>query len=368
MMKHAEIAFATNTRMREPVATASRPLHEPPVTVRPMLTVMTRNLFLGADLTPAYDALADPGGLAGLPAVVAGIFNPSAPLGAVQRTDFATRVVALADEIEATHPDLIGLQEAAVWRTRPLSPGAGAEGVIHDHLGMLEAELARRELGYRRVATVEIGDVELPSAAGIGVGLTNRDAILAREQPPGGDVGLSNVRTGAFVNLLALPTAQGTFALARGWAAVDAQLRGRTIRFIATHLEVASSPAAADVQLLQARELVDGPARTSLPVVMLGDFNARPGTATYDSLRAAGFDDAWTRANDAGLPGPTCCHAPSLADPADVLRRRIDLILTRGDIAATECHVVGDRPGDFRAGLWPSDHAGVVARLEFTGT
>jgi endonuclease/exonuclease/phosphatase family metal-dependent hydrolase len=332
-----------------------------------MLKVMTRNLFLGADLTPAYQALADPGGLAELPAVVAHIFNPGDPLGAVQRTDFSTRVLALAGEIEATRPDLIGLQEAAVWRTRPSLPGAGAERITYDHLEMLEAELARRDLRYRRVATVENGDVELPSAAGISVGLTNRDAILSREKRHGGGVRLSNVRTGGFVNTLPVHTAQGTFALARGWAAVDARLRGRTVRFIATHLEVASPRAAADVQLLQAGELVDGPASTSLPVVMLGDFNARPGTPTYDSLRAAGFDDAWTRANPAGPPGSTCCHGTSLTDPADVLRKRIDLILTRGDVTATECRVLGDQPGDFRAGLWPSDHAGVVATLELAG-
>ena len=149
---------------------------------------MTRNLFLGADLTPAYEALAGDGGLARLPGVVAATFNPGPPLGAVQRTDFSTRARALADEIEATDPDLIALQEAARWRTR------GPTGsVAYDHLELLEAELARRGLAYRRVVAAESGDVELPSAAGIMVGLTNRDAILARD-----DVALSNGRTGAF--------------------------------------------------------------------------------------------------------------------------------------------------------------------------
>jgi endonuclease/exonuclease/phosphatase family metal-dependent hydrolase len=317
---------------------------------------MTRNLFLGADLTPAYKALAAPDGPAALPAAVAAIFNPGAPPGVVQRTDFATRAVALADEVEATLPDLIGLQEAAVWRAD--------DAVASDHLELLEAELARRGLRYRRVGAKANGDVALPSAAGFDVGLTDREAILAREDPEGGELTLSNLQTGDFATTLPLHTAHGTFALARGWMSVDVRLRGASVRFINTHLEVAGPPAAAAVQLAQARELVDGPARTALPVVMVGDFNSRPGRPTYDALLAAGFDDAWTRANPDGPAGLTCCHAHPLDDPGDALRGRIDLVLTRGGIAATEAFVVGDQPGDFRAGLWPSDHAGVVATLE----
>src|SRR3954447_1379107 len=114
---------------------------------------MTRNLFLGADLSPAYRALAPagraalppasralagPDGPARLPAVVAAIFNPSPPLGMVQRTGFATRAVALAGEIAATEPDVIGLQEAAVW-------SVDGEPAV-DCLAPLEAEPAATAL------------------------------------------------------------------------------------------------------------------------------------------------------------------------------------------------------------------------------
>jgi endonuclease/exonuclease/phosphatase family metal-dependent hydrolase len=307
---------------------------------------MTRNLFLGADLTPAYRALAAPDGLAGLPAAVAAIFNPDPPLGLVQRTDFARRAVALAGEIAATGPDVIGIQEAAVWR-------AGEE-VAADHLELLEAELERRGLRYRRAAVKENGSVALPSATGILVGLADREALLVREE-----LDVSNVQTGAFANALAMETAQGSFSLARGWIAADVA----GVRCVTTHLEVASSAAAATVQRLQAQELVEGPAATVLPVVLLGDFNARPERATYAYLREAGFDDAWTQANPDGAPGFTCCHAEPLDDPGDTLRARIDLILTRG-LVATEALVVGE----FDGGLWSSDHAGVVAELGLTAS
>jgi endonuclease/exonuclease/phosphatase family metal-dependent hydrolase len=318
-----------------------------------ILRVLTRNLFLGADLMPAYRALAAPDALTTLPAIVAQLFNPGEPPGVVQRTDFAARAAGLADEIEAAAPDLIGLQEAAQWRTD--------DTVASDHLDLLEAELARRGLRYRRVAAAVNGDVALPSAAGFNVGLRDREAILARDDE---EVLTANVQTAAFVNTLPIVTPNGTFALARGWMSVDATVRGTQVRLISTHLEVSRPPAAAAAQLAQAGELLAGPADTSLPVVMLGDFNSRPDAPTYAALRAAGFDDAWTRANPSDDAGFTCCHRAGLADPADTLRSRIDLILTRGAITATEAFLVGHRPADMRAGLWPSDHAGVVATLE----
>jgi endonuclease/exonuclease/phosphatase family metal-dependent hydrolase len=303
---------------------------------------MTRNLFLGADLTPAYRALAAQDGLAGLPAAVAAIFNPGEPPGLVQRTDFATRAVALAGEIAAAEPDVIGLQEAAVWRAGDAPP--------EDHLALLEAELERRGLRYRRVAVKENGSVALPSAAGILVGLADREAMLARE---GLDV--SNVQTGAFANALTMKTAQGSFSLARGWIAADVE----RIRCVTTHLEVARPAAAATAQRLQAQELVEGPAATELPVVLLGDFNARPEGETYAYLRGAGFEDAWTQANPDGPAGFTCCHRQGLDNPADTLRARIDLILVRGGATAAAASVVGE----FSSGLWPSDHQGVVADI-----
>ena len=323
-----------------------------------MLTVMTRNLFIGADLGPAYRALRARDELERLPQVVAEIFNRTPPLGIVQRSNFAARAVGLADEIEAALPDLVGLQEAAAWRTRPT---ASADPLSDDHLELLESELARRGLQYERVAAVTNGDVELPSAAGGTVGLTDREAILARAD---GDVRrISNVRTGNFASSLPIRTVAGTTGFIRGWASVDADLQDGTVRFITTHLEVAASPVAAAVQLRQAGELLDGPAATSQPVVLVGDFNARPGTPTYERVRAAGFDDAWTRANPDGPAGFTCCQGLAAGSRGKTLRSRIDLIFTRGEIEAISAGVVGDQDRESAFGLRPSDHAGVVATV-----
>src|SRR4029453_8806887 len=83
-----------------------------------------------------------------------------------------------------------------------------------------------------------------------------------------------------------------------GWGAVDVQVRGKALRVLNTHLQVESpSPLVSAIQVAQARELLTGPASTSLPVILVGDFNSRAdgtGKVTYSQLRGEGFDEVWS--------------------------------------------------------------------------
>jgi hypothetical protein len=59
-----------------------------------------------------------------------------------------------------------------------------------------------------------------------------------------------------------------------------------------------------------------------------------------------------------------------LLNAQPVFDQRIDFIFTRnlpGNAHAVHREVVGDRTVDRRAGLWPSDHAGVVATFVALG-
>jgi endonuclease/exonuclease/phosphatase family metal-dependent hydrolase len=108
-------------------------------------------------------------------------------------------------------------------------------------------------------------------------------------------------------------------------------------------------------------------------MIWVGDFNSDasggpvtgvpPMTATYGEVLAAGFEDAWAKQHPANT-GLTCCFAADLRDPAPAFTSRIDLVLTRGRFEVENAKVIGAAEADrLPSGLWPSDHAGVVATL-----
>jgi hypothetical protein len=103
---------------------------------------------------------------------------------------------------------------------------------------------------------------------------------------------------------------------------------------------------------------------------MAGDFNANaddptdPTFLTYETAIGAGLVDAWSEAHGSD-PGYTCCQAQNLLNSASSLNQRIDLVFLGGDIGVDDIHLIGDAGSDRTpSGLWPADHAGVVATLE----
>jgi endonuclease/exonuclease/phosphatase family metal-dependent hydrolase len=298
-----------------------------------------------------------------MPALLAAV---GAGWAQVQANDFPARAQALADEIATAKPDLVGLQEAMLFRTDtpPDGPGTNAETVAYDFVSLLRAALARRGLDYSAVSVFTGTDAELPAGLPptLDVRLTDHVVVLARVDEKTADLKLSNPESGPYPTALTVPTVAGPVTLPRGWASVDVKIRGKSFRFVTTHLESFS----AAVRNLQASELLAGPVDTSLPVVLVGDMNSGPGTdlGADSILLGGGFSDAW---NDG--PGLTCCHAVDLHNPDPTLTKRIDLVLTKGGFEAVSADVVGEEPSDRTpSGLWPSDHAGVVATLRLPAT
>jgi endonuclease/exonuclease/phosphatase family metal-dependent hydrolase len=321
------------------------------------IRIMTQNMDEGTNFTELL-AATSPGAFF---AAVATTYQN------ILATKPAERAATIAREIARERPDIVGLQEASILRTGATAP---ATTVKSDLLQSLQDELERLGEHYRIAAIVPGFDAEAPSTLGFDVRLTTQDAILVRREHLVGNPRLSNNQVQRYLAGLTVPTALGiTFTLPRGWASFDITVRGRTMRFVTTHLDTFPS-----VSLPQVKELIASAAdSTTLPVVLSGDFNARadntadPSYPTYKAAIDAGFIDAWLKARMAD-PGFTCCQNPSLSNATTALNQRIDLVLLRGITSVSDVRLVGDKPGEKTpSGLWPSDHAGLAMSLKIPG-
>jgi endonuclease/exonuclease/phosphatase family metal-dependent hydrolase len=260
----------------------------------------------------------------------------------VQATRFLERAQAIAAEVGARRPEVIGLQEVEVIRTDTPADGSAtpAETVLYDYLDILLAALTARGLHYAPAAVVQNSDTELPTALGFDVRATDRDVILVRTDLRRADLKWRNPQAANFATNLIIPTLGGPITLLRGWTALDLKIRGKKFRVVNTHLE----PFHPGVQVAQAMELLGGAGATSRPTLFMGDFNSRAdmtGSPTYGILRAAGFDDAWSDEHP-GDPGLTCCWEAHLLSPVPPFDERIDLVLHRGGFMTISSEIVGE--------------------------
>src|SRR6267143_6063500 len=308
-----------------------------------VIGVMTRNLYLGADLGPVIAAKD----------VAQFVGATSAAWAMVQKNDFHTRVQALVAEIAKRRPALVGLQEAFTWHT--VSRVDGKATVVYDYIPELLAALAVRGLEYRLAAQVELLQFQAPTVFGFDVRTTDHGAILARE-----DVHTSNAVGKAFSdqNLLPLSILGTPLLVKRGYMTVDVKYGDQSLRFVSTHLE-SFHPAFRQLQAAELATVLAGDAR---PVILVGDLNSHPGTEGEAILAAAGFEDVWPALHS--TPGLTCCFLDDLTKTQGAaFSERIDYVLTRGPFEPRKAVVLGAAPSTRVGGLWPSDHGGLFAEV-----
>jgi Endonuclease/Exonuclease/phosphatase family len=370
------------------------------------LTVMSRNLYLGADLTPALQASG-----------VEGAVNAAYQIEQqVHRTKFpSVRAALLAKEIQKAKPDVVGLQEAAWWRTGPYDPSAitgspkatqtdpqGGD-FLNDLLTQLNqkskgkgkkgnASAAKKPIQYRIAVVKQEFDYELPINPN-GTGgltpctsnpsschnerLTMRDAILVRK-----GVKVSNASSGTFKTLLRVQVG-GIIPVdvTRGWVAIDAKVNGRKVHVVDSHLEAFDSAASntgsdgqtypkGGIREAQAKQLIapDGPASSKLPTLLIGDFNSDspvhgdqvdPGDAlAYRALLAGG----WSERAFTPPPFGCCIQDSNLSDPSTAgITHRVDHIMSNTKKIKFK---KGGLTTTYANGLWSSDHFGVWSRLQ----
>ena len=318
------------------------------------ISVLSRNLYLGANIDPLITPGADPA-----------VVIPAA-LAELMRTNYPARAAQLAAEIAARQPQVVGLQEVTRYT---FGTGVTPTTVI-DFLDILVAYLGG---AYELAVRQNNVSLQLPLGGMNWVVYTDGDAILVRT-----GVEWKDAAHGHYATQMELSVGGYEFQNLRGWNAISAELNDRWYRFVNTHLEI---QAFRPVQEAQARELAAMLTGQVLPVIMVGDFNsaanvdapAESRTASYSILRRAGFIDLWVR-EPHSVGGLTCCNASDLSNADPTFNQRLDIVFVRNgkngfggqsavEVFGNTADDVFDAPGGYT--LWPSDHAGIFAELWF---
>jgi endonuclease/exonuclease/phosphatase family protein len=374
-------------------ATSQATTHKPPSAKPARVKVMSRNLYLGADLSPGTSASS----LQELANAAGQILNQ------VDENRFGVRAKGLAQEILNRKADLVGLQEVALWRQAPCSDNPlefTAREVRRggNFLALLMHHLNQGERRYRLVISEPEFDFQVwantdgdestgtPFGCEIEGRLTMRDAILARRDT----VETSNARRGHFETLLQVTPGGVPIDVTRGWTRVNARVKGGpklsrtpTFRFVNTHLEAFDNQASnhtnqdtdvgnGEVREAQSKELIanGGPAAAPRPVILVGDLNSDTKTPIKpgDQLAHRALLNAGFRERSTYDPLGCCLDADVLAvgSGGDISQfdHKVDHVMADGPnhVKLVSSLVTGRHP---RNGFWDSDHAGMFSALDF---
>ena len=310
-----------------------------------VVKVMTQNMDAGTDLL---------------------FFFATDPISATRLTykeilaaDFRGRAELLTDQIANQQPYLISLQEVTLWQTIAVT---GEAEVMADQLELIIDSLAAHHQQYKVVAIQNLSDIKAPLGDGSFLRFLDRNVILARTDLKQSELALSNVRSGIYKATIA--PVPGFPEEKNGWLSVDAKIRGKSLRFFATHLE---SPVSRNdpTQVLQGQELIAIMQQSKLPVILAGDLNSDASglgigpdqTQTAAMIVEAGYTDTWQMLHprEPGLTWPFYLE-DIYAGPSYPFER-IDLIFAR-NLEILDVAIVGNNPP------FLSDHSGVVATLQ----
>ncbi len=341
-------------------AVSSTSVHPESPGRKKFLTVMTRNVYVGADLFEPFQS-EDPLGTA------------AKVWAEIQASDFASRAGAIAEEIAGASPDLVALQEVYRFVVTPLG---ATEPVLQelDYLALLMEKLAP---GRWRVAAAQPQtDLLIPfPGLGVQIRIVDRDVILA-------DVGVDVLATDSGNFAAHFETTLGgvvDVVVKRGWVEAVVRKEGLTTTLVNTHLE---GKEFGPLQSLQAGELALRVGGVE-PLVVVGDTNSDPGDPPYTipgpnpgdpptvvptpyQILTGSLADTWIQAGEG--PGLTCCFDADIAPPSRALYERVDLVLLRGAVTPKAAWRVGLDPLATLGDRWPSDHAGVIGILRFDDT
>lgn len=369
------------------------------------IRVMTQNQYLGADLGPIVAATSGEE----YAVAIVGL------LQSIAANKYPERSRALAESIADRRPHLVAMQEVYAFECIDAGYGVCAffQGAFNDQLELTIAALA--DLGADYYVAAELQNLTIPTPFMESVGLPglpvylpgisgpamyisaiDRDVILARGDVAADAVAMDCARPGFdgigchFTTVLNVNTLAGPITVERGLVAVDATVNGAEYRFVNTHLEVhilGENPLTAAFQAAQATELSTTLASNPSPnpdsrLILAGDINSAPtheaigpiappyqqfanGLTIYGEQAFAPMTDAWTL-RPGNSEGFTCCESADLLNETSTHDVRYDVIFTLPAPTKVKANVMDAESTDkTSSGLWPSDHASVIAELTY---
>lgn len=243
------------------------------------ITVLSRNLYLGADVAVALELIPD------MPAAAQFMWEQ------VAATDFSKRAPVLASELARERPDVVALQEATTWRCRSsffgsstpvfdftaqllaAAKSAGVEYVIASHGGRQAFNPGYSIPVLPNLTTVRDPETFQPlfGSDEAACGFTIGDALLVRA-----DLADQVVAVGSGEYESKYSVVPIVFEVDRGYTWADVRIADSTVRFVATHLESVWNPDSVPIAKIQADELLAAMKSWTMPLVVIGDFNSDP--------------------------------------------------------------------------------------------
>lgn len=374
------------------------------------LTVASRNLYLGADVGVALELIPD------FPAAAQFMWEQ------VAATDFTQRAPGLAKEIIESGADVVGIQEATHWycKKNPWSKKVVVFDFLKEFLAATktagsEYVLASKDgvdalnIGYSIPAIPYLTMVTDPktfqplfgsdkAACGFEIG----DAIVVKKELKSQILAVGNSEYETSYSIV-----PQLMTIYRGYTWIDLRHQGSNVRIISTHLESLWDSNKVPNAALQAKQLIDDLSKTTMPVIVLGDFNSDPrdprpdaksnpggqpeasetcnaqvknptpstaieGCNAYWLMRKAGFTDAgpdainpknFTWGMNALLTGPDNKRLKAAQEMGNAtgFTDRLDYIFVKNGANVISSSIIGNiQPANSR---WNTDHAGVVAMV-----
>lgn len=255
------------------------------------LKVMSRNIYVGSDVSVAMKLIPD--------------FKAAAQFmwDQVAATDFSKRAPLLAKEIITNKADVVGIQEATTWfckknawsgKTEVLNftdqllaatKNLGTEYVVAEKDGTKAKNIGFSIAAIPFLTIVNDPKVFQPlfgqdtAACGFEIG----DALIIRKDLAPKISKVGNTEYDASYSIV--PTIMTIY---RGYTWMDLQVGTSTVRIVSTHLESVWDANKVPNAAKQATQLVADLSNTTIPTIVIGDFNADPRDPRKDAVSNPG--------------------------------------------------------------------------------